>query len=255
MRHFGIVRWIKCMRGNWIARIGLVAALFAAPALAQTSPNVIQLDFKADVGADGVPTNIQPDTSLAAPLQAMVRKRVAEWRYKVGVWQGKPVPDTISQRIVAEVLPVASGGFALRIKEITYPTVTLDRNGVYKGINRAPPVYPKELMRRAVGGVLVYSYRVDATGKAEDIQLVHPETPNRDMKLLDAASRAAIAQWTFEPTMVGTERVDCRSLTPLTFNIGDTPVPNPDVSAYRERTPDVCPAGPKLVTQVEGSIL
>lgn len=255
MPHFGIIRWAKCMRENWIARIGVVAVLCAAPALAQSPPNVIHLDFTADVQADGVPTNIQPDASLAAPLQAMVRKRVVDWRYKVGVWQGTPVPATVSQRIVAEVLPVTSGGFALRIKEITYPTVTLDRNGVYKGINRAPPVYPKELMRRAVGGVLVYSYRVDATGKAEDIQLVHPEKPSRDVKLLDAASRAAIAQWTFQPTMVGKERVDCRSLTPLTFNIGDTPMPNPDVSAYRERTPDVCPAGPKLLTQVEGSLL
>ena len=242
------------MREKWTACVGLAAVLSAGPALAQSPPSLIYLGFKADVQADGVPTNIQPDAALSPPLQAMVRKRVAEWRYKLGVWQGKPVPGTISQRIVAEALPVASGGFALRIKEITYPTVTLDRNGDYKGINRTPPVYPKELMRRAVGGVLVYSYRVDATGKAQDIQLVHPEKSSRDMKLLDAASRAALAQWTFQPTMVGTERVDCRSLTPVTFNIGDTPMPNPDVSAYRERTPDVCPAGPKLLNQVEGSM-
>lgn len=244
------------MRTKWMAPVCVIAASCAAPALAQSAPGVIHLDFKAEVQADGVPTNIQPDASLAPQLQVMVRKRVAEWRYKLGMWQGKPVPGAISQRIVAEVLPVASGGFALRIKEVTYPTVVPDRNGDYKGINRTPPVYPKELMRRAVPGVLVYSYRVDATGKAQDLQLVHPEKPNRDMKLMDAASRAAMAQWTFQPTMVGSERVDCRALTPVTFSIGDKPMPeNPDVSAYRERTPDVCPAGPTLLTQVEGSML
>lgn len=111
-------------------------------------------------------------------------------------------------------------------------------------------------MRRAVPGILVYSYRVDAMGKAQDLQLVHPEKPNRDMKLMDAASRTAMAQWTFQPTMVGSERVDCRALTPVTFSIGDKPMPkDPDVSAYRERTPDVCPTGPQLLTQVEGSML
>ena len=92
------------MRAKGIVSLSLALALCATPALAQSPANVIQLDFKADVQADGVPANIQPDASLAPPLQAMVRKRVAEWRYRMGTWQGKPVPAPVSQRIVAEVM-------------------------------------------------------------------------------------------------------------------------------------------------------
>jgi len=236
--------------------MGLVVALCSMPALAQTPPGVIQLDFKADVQADGVPANIQPDASLAPVLQAMVRKRVAEWRYRMGTWQGNPVPATVSQRIMAEALPVTTGGFALRIKEVTLPTVMLDRNGMHDGINRMPPVYPKELMRQAVVGVLVYAYSVDAAGKARDIELVHPENPGRAFKLLDAAGRAALAQWTFEPTKVGNERVDCRVMTPMVFSLDSKPQPKaPDLAAYRASHPELCPAGAVLLTQVEGSML
>ena len=127
------------MRAKGIVSLSLALALCATPALAQSPANVIQLDFKADVQADGVPANIQPDASLAPPLQAMVRKRVAEWRYRMGTWQGKPVPAPVSQRIVAEVMPVASGGFALRIKEVSFPVVTVDRKDIDRTLTRMPP--------------------------------------------------------------------------------------------------------------------
>jgi Gram-negative bacterial TonB protein C-terminal len=241
---------------KWIASIGLAAALCCTSAQAQAPASVLHLDFKADVQADGVPTNIQPDASLAPPLQAMVRKRVAEWRYRLGMWQGTPVPGPVSQRIVAEALPVASGGFALRIREITYPTVMVDRKGAHEAGIRIPPMYPKELMRQGVSAVLVYAYRVDAAGKARDIELAHPVERDRAFRLLDEASREAIGKWVLPPTTVAGEPVDCRVTTPITFRIGDDPLPKaPDLAAYRASHPDMCPSGPVLLTKVEGSML
>lgn len=244
------------MRIKLIAGIGMIATLWTMPAQVQAQASLVNLDFKADLQADGVPSNIVPDASLSPALQAMVQKQVAGWRYRMGIWQGAPVPATVSQRIVAEAVPVTSGGFALRIKEVSYPTVTLGRDGMHKGISRMPPVYPQELQRQAVGGILVYVMRVDASGKPQDVERVHPQTLNRVYKLLDAASRTALAQWTFAPTKVAGEVVDCRPLIPMRFNIvGDTPPAEPDTSAYRAAHADVCPAPPVLLTKAEGSVL
>ena len=244
------------MRAKGIVSLSLALALCATPALAQSPANVIQLDFKADVQADGVPANIQPDASLAPPLQAMVRKRVAEWRYRMGTWQGKPVPAPVSQRIVAEVMPVASGGFALRIKEVSFPVVTVVRKDIDRTLTRMPPpVYPAALLQRGVGGVLVYAYGVDASGRPRDIELVHPQDPDRDFKLLDAAGRATMARWTLEPTKVGGVQVDCRVLTPMTFSVDRAPPKGPDLDAYRASHPEACPGPPRLLTEVAGSLL
>ncbi|MEG3049052.1 MAG: energy transducer TonB [Thermomonas sp.] len=238
------------------ASMGLVAALWTMSAEARSQASVIHLDFNADVQADGVPANIVANASLSPALQAMVQKQVAGWRYRMGTWQGAPVPATVSQRIVAEALPVTSGGFALRIKEVSYPTVTIGRDGMHKGISRMPPVYPKELQRQAVGGILVYAMRIDSSGKPRDVELVHPLKLNRVYKLLDAASRNALAQWTFEPTKVAGEVVDCRPMIPMRFSItGDPPVAEPDTSAYRAAHADVCPASPVLLTKAEGTML
>ena len=244
------------MHTRRIVSMGLAAALCGAPALAQSPAPVITLGFKADVQADGVPTNIQPDATLSPPLQAMVRKRVAEWRYRMGTWQGKPVAATVSQQITAEAVPVAAGGFALRIKKVGFPRHYMHDVDPEKSKSAMPPpMYPPQLMRRAVQGVLVYAYDVDAAGRAVDIELVHPQHPDRDFKLLDAASRDAIAKWRLAPTEVGGEPVACRVLRPISFSVGDVQPKDPDLSAYRASHPELCPAGPKLATEVAGTLL
>ena len=244
------------MRMNRLAWAVAIGALCATPALAKAQASVVNLDFKAEVQEDGAPTNIEPDASLAPALQAMVQKQVAGWRYRMGKWKGESIPATVSQRIVAEAVPVTSGGFALRIKEVTYPTVIMDRDEMVRKSGRVPPVYPKELQRKAVGGVLVYVLRIDASGKPLDVELVHPQKLDRVYKLLDAASRASLAQSTFAPTKVAGEPVECRPMIPITFNIVGDPFPAmPDTSAYRARHDDVCPEGPVLLTRVAGNLL
>jgi len=244
------------MRTRWIVSMGLAAALCGAPALAQSPASVITLGFKADVQADGVPTNIQPDPALSPPLQAMVRKRVAEWRYRMGTWQGKPVAAAVSQQITAEAVPVNGGGFALRIKSVAYPSVRADSaDAPEKKARMVAPAYPAALAQRGVQGVLVYAYTVDGAGRAVDVELVHPQQPDRDFKLLDAASRDAIAKSRMAPTKVAGEPVPCRVLTPITFSTEREPPKGPDLSAYRASHPELCPAGPTLATEVAGTLL
>ena len=244
------------MRTRWIVSMGLAAALCGAPALAQSPAPVITLGFKADVQADGVPTNIQPDAALSPPLQAMVRKRVAEWRYRMGTWQGKPVAATVSQQITAEAVPVNGGGFALRIESVAYPSVRADSAAAAEKKPRmVAPVYPAALAQRGVQGVLVYAYAVDAAGKAVDVELVHPQQPDRDFKLLDAASRDAIAKSRMPPNKVGGEPVPCRVLTPITFSTEREPPKGPDLSTYRAGHPELCPLPPELLTDVAGTML
>ena len=244
------------MHTRRIVSMGLAAALCGAPALAQSPAPVITLGFKADVQADGVPINIQPDAALSPPLQAMVRKRVAEWRYRMGTWQGKPVAATVSQQITAEAVPVNGGGFALRIKEVGFPRHYMHDVDPEKSKSAMPPpMYPPQLMRRAVQGVLVYAYDVDAAGRAVDIELVHPQQPDRDFKLLDAAAREAMAKWTLPPTEVGGEPVPCRVLTPITFSTEREPPKGPDLSTYRAGHPELCPLPPELLTDVAGTML
>lgn len=242
--------------------MGGLAALCGAMAMAQAQAQAqapatgIVLGFKADVSAEGVPGNIQPDATLAPALQAMVRKRVAEWRYRMGSWQGKPVAGTVSQQIVAEAVPVANGGFALRIKSVMFPTVRADaKDAKDPKIRMLPPPYPAQLQVRGVQGVLVYAHGVDAEGKAVDIELVYPQPPDVDFKLLDRASRDAIAKWRLAPTKVGGEPVACRVLTPITFSIDDVPPKAPDLSAYRASHPELCPGPPALLTDVAGTLL
>lgn len=240
----------KRFKGTWL----LAILLCVMPVLGQT-PATLNLDFTADVQSDGVPTNITPDASLPPAMQAMVRKRVAEWRYSMPTWQGEPVAETIYGRIVAETVSVASGGFALRIKLISYRHAIHDERMV-------PPDYPQVLRQRGIGGVLVYSYKVGQNGTPQEIDLVSPVNPDRTSRLLDTAGRAALAQWRLQPRKVNGKPVDCRVMLPMVFEIKSVWLNSKkaesgegNTSSYRAAHPDICPDDPILLTEVAGSML
>ena len=87
----------------------------------------------------------------------------------MGAWQGKPVAATVSQQITAEAVPVTSGGFALRIKSVAYPSVRADSaDAAEKKARMVAPAYPAALPQWGVQGVLSYAYTVEAAGKAVD---------------------------------------------------------------------------------------
>jgi TonB family protein len=248
------------MFAKWIGSIGLAAALCCTSAQAQAPASLLHLDFKADVQADGSLANIEPDAALTPALQAMVRKQVAGWRYMPGTWQGKPVPKPVSQRIVAEVVPAAGGGFALRIKHVTSVPRYLDTKRARAAAPMLPPRYPEGAQRQGIEATLVYAMRRDPQGAPIEVELVDAQVPGNWKKQFDEAGRDAIRLWRLEPVEVEGQAIDCRWLTPMTFRLGEGRSPPPtapalDLRPYLSRFPDACPLSPVLETQVAGVFL
>jgi TonB family protein len=244
------------VRAKWFALIGLAAALCAAPAMAQAPPRTIQLDFQADMQADGSLANVVPDAELLPALQQMLRKQVAGWRYTPGTWQGKPVPKRIFQGIVAEVMPAASGGYGLRIKEVK-SIPAFDAKGNRTSTSMYPPAYPVDARRQGIEATMIYAIRRDPQGVPIDVELLEARVRANWRKSFDAASRQAIRLWRLEPFEVEGEAIDCLWLTPVEFELRmgpphPTPAPAPDMSAYASRFPDRCPLAPVLETKVAG---
>lgn len=240
--------------------ICLLAALCATPVFAQTPaapkvPTLIALGFKADIGTDGVPANVTPDASLPPALQEMVRKRVTEWRYLPAIWQGKPLARPVSQQITAEVLQVAGGGFAMRIREVGGAPPPMTADGKPGGTMMVPPHYPLESRKRGVDGTLVYAVRVDGKGASGEITLLSPEKLERRMRPLDEAARTAIQQWAFSAIEVDGVAIECQAIIPMQFAL-DRPKPDmPDLAPFRARVQDACPGSPALLTPVADTLL
>ena len=245
-----------------LAAICLLASACAMPAPAQArdkQPPVLNLDFKAEVQADGSLANVEPDASLAPVMQSMLRKQVAGWRYLPGTWQGKPVPAQVSQRVVVEAMPVTTGGYALRIKEVTGVPVVISAKRMPEGVRMLPPAYPPEAQRQGIEATLLYAMRRDAQGAPIEVELVDAQVPSNWRKEFDAASRQAIHQWRLQPVQVDGQAIDCRLLTPMTFRVGNGKAPpprlDPDLRSHLSRFPDACPLPPTLETQVAGMFL
>lgn len=240
--------------------MGLAAALCGTPAQAQAPASMLHLDFKADVQADGSLANVEPDAALTPAMQAMLRKQVAGWRYLPGTWQGKPVPKRVSQRIVVEVVPASGGGFALRIKQVTGVSIVLDLKEARAAATMFPPRYPEGAQRQGIEATLVYAMRRDPQGMPIEVELLDAQVPGNWKRQFDAAGRQAIRSWRLEPIEVEGEAIDCRLLTPMTFQVGEgksppPPPPAPDLRSYLPRFPDGCPLPPVLETQVAGVFL
>ena len=245
---------------KWIASMGLAAALCLTSARAQAPGSVLHLDFKADVQADGSLANVVPDEALPPALQGMLRKQIAGWRYRPGTWQGKPVPGRVVQRVVAEVIPAASGGFALRIKDVTAVSILLDNKRARAASSMLPPRYPEGAQRQGVEATLIYAMHRDPQGAPIDIELLDAQVQGNWKKAFDVASRQAIRSWRLEPFEVEGQVIACRLLTPLTFQLGvgnspPPPAPATDLRAYVPRFPDACPLPPVLDTHVAGVFL
>lgn len=245
---------------RWMRGVVLYS-LMAVPAIAQVPAPpapLLNLDFKAELQADGTLANIEPDATLTPALQAMLRKRVAEWRYQVATWHGAPVLSVMHVRIVAEPVPVKTGGYALRIKELTGAPRQLTPEEAADQSRKGPPEYPLEARRRGITGTLVYAMRLDAQGKATEVELVSPRRPDHWFKMFDASGRAAIAGWVMPPVKINGQPVDCRFLVPLEFmldNQRNPPAPKWELDTYRNTHADMCPPAATLLNKVEGTLL
>ncbi len=235
----------------WVA--GMAQAM---PPGKGAKPKLLQFDFEAMVQADGTVTDVRPDPALPDALQALIRQRVATWRYSPRRWQGKAEPSSVSQRIKVETVSTAGGGIALRVVEVTGQTRMVRAASRPVGVPMPPPRFPPELMRDGVNAVLVYSVQYDEAGKPQQVDLVYPVEPDRVHKRLDQAAREAMRQWVVPQTFAGAP-ITCRANVPITFT---TTVDSqslrapPDVDASFEKYTDLCPTT-KLETVMAGTFL
>ena len=239
----------------------LVGGLVGWAGMAQAAkpagkPQAVQFDFSATVQPDGTLADIQPDAALAENLQAMVRRRVATWRYKPAQWQDKPAAMPVSQSIKLEIVTVAETSFAFRILGVgaqQKPARIAPRS---EKLPMPPPRFPPELMRSGVNAILVYAVLFDETGKPSQVDLVYPAKLDRVYQRLDVASRETMTKWSSPHTFEGAP-IACRANVPITFQTdypaGVLQAP-PEVAALFERYTDMCPQA-KLETAVEGSFL
>lgn len=223
------------------------------------SPQTLEFGFKASVQADGTLSDIRPDSALPEAIQAMIRKRVATWRYKPAQWQGRTITTPIAQIIRANAVPMAQGGLALRVDEVIGSVEFVDPAIQQRRIPVMPPKFPADLLRSRVNAILVYAVLYDEVGKPQQVDLVFPTKLDRDLKRLDAASRDAIARGVSPQTFDGVA-ISCRAKIPMTFQTAGAggafaPLKSPpEVAAAFDRYTDRCPVT-VLETSVNGTFL
>lgn len=226
----------------------------AKPEAPKQAP-MLQLDFKAMVQADGTVTDIQPDPALPAAVQALIRQRVATWRYSPMQWQGKSQPSPITQTIYVQAVPTEQGGVVLRIAEVSGPMRNMGSGKPAAGIP-VPLKFPAEVQRRGISAVVVYAVLYDEAGKPRQVDLLYPSELDRDYKRLDEAARDAIAQWVMPHTFDGAP-ISCRTYTTITFHTdgaGELPRVPPERMASFNGYVDRCPTT-SLETPVAGTFL
>lgn len=247
------------MRAVCIALVGGMAVVAgvaqAAKPDASKPPPMLQLNFKATVQADGTVADIQPDPALPPAIQALIRQRVATWRYAPMQWQGKTQPSPISQTIVAQAVPTQEGGVVLQVTEVSGQVRNISSAKPGVGIPM-PPRLPAGLERPGLNAVVVYAVLYDEAGKPQQVDLLYPSELDRDGKRLDKAAREAIAQWVMPHTFNGVP-IACRIYTPITFRtdgVGEPPrVPPERMSSFNGYV-DRCPTT-SLETPVAGTFL
>lgn len=220
------------------------------------APQVLQFDFKATVQADGSVTNIEPDAALPEPIKAMIRKRVATWRYKPAQWQGKTAASIpIEQTIKAVAVPTTQGGVALRIEEVTGKTLSGEASKKRFAMQPLPP-FPPDLQKRGASAQLVYAILYDEAGKPQQVDLMYPAELDRNIRGFDEASRKTIAKWVAPKTFDGMP-ISCRERRPIGFNTGDESLPlrvPPEVASSFDKYTDMCPLT-TLETPAAGTFL
>lgn len=95
----------------------------------------------------------------------------------------------------------------------------LDR--IPQAIHQTPPVYPKDLHRKRIGGFALVDFIVDQDGS---VKLSHAVVTNNPEFGANAA--AAVAAWQFIPGERGGQAVNTHMVVPLIFSLGNGPPSN-----------------------------
>ena len=80
-----------------------------------------------------------------------------------------------------------------------------------------PPRYPFEAKQKGISGKVMLRFVVDATGKAQEPQVVSSEPEG----VFDEAALEAVVKYRFKPAMKGGKPVDCIVKLPISFDLNE----------------------------------
>lgn len=197
--------------------VASIAAAFAIPVAAARKDVPLHLThaWHVSLEADGKVSALADKGELASSVRDPLENAIHSWSFEPGRIDGKPAATETTLTLNVTFVPAADGSYAIRIDDArTGGTIDLTKKV-------KPPNFPRDVAHKArqgfVGRVVVKA-DYDAEGKivavaAQTEQGLHA-TPS-----LDAASVAAVQQWTIIPERVGGHGVASSVMVPICYTI------------------------------------
>jgi protein TonB len=84
-----------------------------------------------------------------------------------------------------------------------------------------PPEYPKDALKRGIGGEVRVRMTLDADGKVKSAAVVNASPAN----VFDRAALDAVRRWRFKPLAVGNPDIEATVVTNIIFRPNDVTAP------------------------------
>ena len=134
------------------------------------------------------------------------------------------------RRVAAFALGVCVASAALAEEEPSAVGSGLAQGSPAVPLERAPPEYPKPLLRKGLEGWVVLSFLVNPDGSVSDV-IVEDSTST----LFEEPARAAVRSWTYTPAKLGGEPVaQAHTSVVIAFQVQDARPSKRFVKRYRE---------------------
>lgn len=166
----------------------------------------------ADVNAQGVVTQTQPEASVSKPIAAVLDLALKRWQFVPAQEGGKAVPVHTFIETKLEAIPDDSGKYSLRISYI--------RHGP-KWDRHPSPIYPADAARNRESGVIVVKGELQPDGKIVVTDTLGVLEGGNGGSLLKRVARDWFLHHNAVPETVDGRPVAARISTWITFRLGE----------------------------------
>jgi hypothetical protein len=166
----------------------------------------------ADVNAQGVVTQTQPEASVSKPIAAVLDLALKRWQFVPAQEGGKAVPVHTFIETKLEAIPDDSGKYSLRISYV--------RHGP-KWDRQLSPRYPEEAARNRESGVIVVKGELQADDKIVVTDTLGVLEGGNGGSRLKRAARDWFLHHNAVPETVDGRPVAARISTWITFRLGE----------------------------------
>lgn len=130
----------------------------------------------------------------------------------------EPMDEPVVPQISPTIEPVETQ-YAINAPSLDQGDVTMDggaRSGSVMPVLRVAPRYPERARVRGIQGFVDLMFDITATGKTENIRILHSEPAG----MFDRASMRALQRWKYKPAYDGDVAIVLRNQTTrITFNL------------------------------------